>query len=345
MAAGYTTSLLLAAQARLASRFEMPEFKHEPYYLIRLMLDRGQNLLTSGSYESYKTSDQRVVYGYVFAKRSVTPGSARSGSHTLAALGDTQQVTITNTIVSGTYGTTLKSGGRNLFRMEETLSHDLESASIAINNTLEAAIATYLSTYRNYINAASTGWARFGAFDATNYHWEVPASAEKWFFQYIQEIMSINDYNVPLDMVCDNAAYALSEQIRTQGGGNDTNTGWQVDNLNIVKSRRVADTNFQATVYVMPRGTVGMVNRIPTENIQGFVGKAVTYSNMADPLGTGLSMATHYYETATTDSSSGGGETQDVTFEYENSTDYGLVKAPISASANYSPIFKFVLGN
>jgi hypothetical protein len=344
MAAGYTTSLWLAAQARLAKRFEMPEFKHEPYYLIRMMLDRGQNLLTPGTYQSYKVSDQRVVYGYVFAKRSVSPGSTRSGTHTLAALGDTQQVTITNTIVSGTYGTTLKSGDRNIFSKAEILSHDLESASIAINDTLEAAIASWLSTYKNYINAASTGWGRFGTFNGTDYLWEIPASAEKWMFQYIQEIMSINDYDVPLDLVCDNAAYAIFQQYKAQGAGNETNTGWQMDNLNIVKSRRVADTAYQATVYAVPRGTIGMVNRIPTVNLQGFDGKDVTYSNMADPFSTGLQMATHYYESAY-DGSAAGSETQDLKFEYENSTDYGLVKAPLSASANYSSIFKFVLGN
>ena len=86
------------------------------------------------------------MYGYVFAKRSVTPGAARAYNHSLAALGDTQQVTITNTVISGNYGITLKSGGRNLYTREEMLAKDLESASIAINDTLEAVIAAYFST-------------------------------------------------------------------------------------------------------------------------------------------------------------------------------------------------------
>lgn len=342
MAAGYTTSLLLAAQAKLAQRFQAPEFKHEMYYLIRLMLDRGRNLLQNGTYEAYKTSDQRVVYGYVFAKRSIAAGSARAGNHALVALGDTQQVTITNTIVSANYGTTLKTGGRNLFTRAETLAADLQSASISINDTIEAAIATYLSTYKTQVNGADGGHAKFGAWDGTKFAWEVPAVSEKWFIQYIREIMGINDYTGPLDLVCDPSAFALIQQYMQQGSSNETNTGWQFENLNIVKSRRVADTDYNGTVYAMPSGTVGMVNRIPTENKEGFVGKEVNYDNMPDPFGTGLDMAVHYYESAY-DGNAAGSETQDLTFEYENSTDYGLVKAPLSGGATYSTIYKFGL--
>jgi hypothetical protein len=137
-------------------------------------------------------------------------------------------------------------------------------------------------------------------------------------------------------------AFALSEQIRTQGSANETNTGWQLGNLNIVKSRRIADTAYPATVYAVPRGTIGMVTRIPGVNVTGFKGDAVEYSNMMDPLGTGMQLAVHAYQ-STFDGSSYGAETQDLKFEYENSVDYCLVKAPLSASSNYSTIFKFVL--
>jgi hypothetical protein len=141
-----------------------------------------------------------------------------------------------------------------------------------------------------------------------------------------------------LDIVCDNDGYAHREQLGAQGTAKDTNTGWQFDKMNIVKSRRVADTNFQATFYVFPQGTVGAVDRIPTENREGFTGKDVTYSNMVDPM-TGIAQAVHYYESAY-DGSSAGSETQDLKFEYENSFDYAMVKAPMTTGY---PIFKFAL--
>lgn len=341
--AGFQNSLLLAAQAALDKRMEAPEFRTKPYNLIKMLLDRGKNLLTPQTYEAYKISDQRVVYGYVFANRSVTVGSARSGTHTLAALGETQQVTIGNTIISGTYGTTLKTGDRNLFTMGETLSHDLMSASIAINDALETAIAAWLSSYKTQANLAdSTAYARFGEWDSSNYVWQVPADAEKWLFQYVQRVMAVNKYAGALDLICDPVAYAIMQQYQTQGSGNETNTGWQFGNVNIVESLDIADTNYAATIYAVPRGTIGLVNRVPAVNKSGFSGKEVTYSSMSDPLGTGLEEAVHYYESAY-DGSSAGSETQDLKFEYENSTDYGLVKAPLSAGATYSTIHKIVL--
>ncbi len=342
--AGFQNSLLLAAQAKLDKRFELPEFRHKPYNLIKMLLERGNNLLTPQTYEAYKVSDQRVVYGYVFANRAVIVGSARSGSHTLNALGETQQVAISNTTISGAYGTTLKTGDRNLFAMEETLSKDLESASIAIDNALESAIAAYLAANKTQINAAnSAAYGRFGAWDETSYVWTVPADVEKWFFQYLKRVMVINNFSGPLDLICDPVAMAIAKQYLTQGSGNETNTGWQFEGINLVESLDIADTNYQATVYAIPSGTVGLVNRIPSINKKGFSGKETTYSSMTDPLGTGLDMAVHYYESAY-DGSGAGSETQDLKFEYENSTDYGLVKAPISGSANYSTIYKFALG-
>lgn len=338
MAAGYTTSLLLNAQAKLVKRFDLPEKKHEPYNLIRLMNLRGQNAFDATTLQRMKTSDQRTVEGFILAKRSVTAGSARSGSHTLAALGDALKVTPSFSIISGTYGTTLKSGGRNIFERSEILSSDLESALISMNDVYEAAIATYFSTYKNTSNAADGSYARFGEFDDANDVWVIPAAAEKWVYQYIQEVMSINDYDVPLDVVTDNVGWALKDQLAAQGQANDTNTGWQFNNMNIVKSRRVADTSYQATFYVFPQGTVGSLNRIPTENIEGFTGKDVTYSSMTDPM-TGLMNAVHYYESAY-DGNAAGSETQDLKFEYENSLDYAMIKAPMTTGY---PIFKFAL--
>jgi len=344
MAAGYTTSLLVNAQAKLAKMLEMPEFKHEPYNLIKLMLSRGVGMIPGASLDSLLTSDSRTVDTFVFALRSIAAGSARAHDHTLAAFGDTQKVTLSFSIVSGNYGVSLKMGGLNIMSQAEMLAHDLKSALISIDNTIEIAIAAYLSTNKTQHNTADGSFARFGEWDGVGFRWIIPASAESWVFQYIQEVMSINDYDMALDIVTDNVGGAVAAQLAAQGSANATNMGWQFNNMNIVKSRRVADTDYQATFYVMPAGTVGLLNRIPGENRAGWTGKNYDYSNMNDELGSGLINAVHYYETGA-DNSGVGAETQDVTFEYENSTDYAMLKAPLSVGGTYSPIFKFVLGN
>ena len=344
MAAGYTTSLLLNAQVILDERMEKPEFRHEPYYLIQLMRERGMNLFSKTTLDQLKTSDSRTVETFVMAKRAADVATARAHNHTLNAFGDSQKVTLSFTIGAYKYGVSLKMGGRNIYDRASMLATDLRSQAIAGNNVIEAAAAAYLEANMTQTNGASTSYdgGTLGDWNSTDYVWEIPAVSEDYIFQYIQEIMAINDYDTALDIVCDNVGWTVGEQKRAQGSGNQTNLGWQMDNLNIVKSRRVVDSNYKATFYVMPAGTVGMVDRIPKENKEGHDLKNYTYSNMSDPLGTGMQLATHYYETGA-DNSSTGAETQDVTFEYENSNDYSFVKAPLSSGANDTPIFKFGL--
>jgi hypothetical protein len=260
----------------------------------------------------------------------------------LAAYGDSQKVTLSFTIVSGTYGISLKMGGRNVFDITQMLAADLQSAQIAINDTIEAAIATYLSTYKNQTNAASTYFADFGEWDGTNYVWKIPETKREYMFDIISQIMEVNDYAGGLTLIADPVAAAEAGRLSKQGSANATNLGWQFDNMQIVKSRRVADTSFLGTIYAIPTGTVGMVSRVPKENMQGVNTRLYTFSSMNDPLGTGMIMATHEYEEGATTYSTGG-ETQDVVTQLENSVDYSIVKAPLSSSANHSPIFKFVL--
>jgi hypothetical protein len=115
-----------------------------------------------------------------------------------------------------------------------------------------------------------------------------------------------------------------------------------MDGLTLVKTPRVATAGYKATVYVVPSGTVGMVDRIPALNRKGASTKDYEYGTMGDPLGTQLTYANHYYEVGKSTAATGGA-TQDVGLEYENSVDVALVKAPLSSSANDSTIFKFVL--
>lgn len=344
MAAGYTTSLLNNAQAILAERFQKPEFRHEAYNLIKLMLQDGQGMFLNTTLDMLKKSDTSVVDTYLLKKRSITPGSARAHNHTLAAFGDSMNVQLAFAIVSANYGSSLKMGGRNIFEASQMLAADLESAQIASNNVIEAAIAAYLSTYKTQSNAADGSYAKFGEWDGTGYSWQIPSTEKDYAFQYISEIMAINDYDVPLNVIADPVGAAIAGQLAQQGTANATNLGWQFENQTIVKSRRITDATAgnQATFYVMPAGTVGMVDRIPTENREGRILKNYDYTNMIDPLGTGLQYATHYYETGA-DNSSTGSETQDVTFEYENSVDYSLVKAPLSSATTDSTIFKFTI--
>jgi hypothetical protein len=342
MAAGFTVSALVNAQAILTEKYQKPEFRHEIYSLIRLMLNRGQNMFVGTELDRLKKSDNQTVDTFVLAKRAADLKTARAHDHTVSAYGDSQKVTLSFTTKGYVYGTSLKLAENNVFNMAQLLASDLESQTIANDNVIEALIATYLNTYKTQTNDATSG-SEFGDWDGTNFHWAIPYAKKDWMFQYIQEVMAINNYNGPLDFVMDNVAYAFSEQIRKQGGGNQTNLGWQMDNLTLVKSPRIATTGYMGTIYAVPAGTVGMVTRVPRLNRENVSTKMYDYGTMQDPLGTGLLYANHYYEVGKSTASAGA--TQDVGLEYENTVDEAMVKAPLSSSADDSTIFKFVLLN
>ena len=344
MAAGFTTSALLTALAKLTEKYQKPEFRHEMYNLIRLMLNRGAGMFVGTELDRLKKSDQQAVDTFVFAKRAADLKTARAHDHTVAAYGDSQKVTLSFSIKGYVYGSSLKLGDNNIYTMAEMLASDLESQTIANDNVIEALIAAYLALYPTQTNAASGFFSEFGEWDGTGFQWKIPALKQDFMFQYIQEVMAINDYDGPLDLICDPVAWAMSKQIREQGSGNATNLGWQMDGLTLVKTRRVADAAYPATVYAVPSGTVGMVDRVPSLNRMGATTKSYDYGMMVDPLGTTLNYANHYYEVGKSTASTGGA-TQDVGLEYENSVDVALVKAPLSSSANDSTIFKFVLNN
>jgi len=341
MAAGFTVSALLNAMAILTEKYQKPEFRHELYSLIRLMLNRGEGMFVGTELARLKQSDQQTVDTFVLAKRAADLKTARAHDHTVAAYGDSQKVTLSFATKGYVYGTSLKLAENNVFNMAQMLASDLESQTIANDNVIEALIATYLNTYKTQTNAATDG--EFGDWDGVNFHWAIPYAKKDWMFQYIQEVMAINNYNGQLDFVMDNVAYAFSEQIRKQGGGNQTNLGWQMDGLTLVKSPRIATAGYMGTIYAVPAGTVGMVTRVPKLNLAGVSTKMYDYGTMQDPLGTGLLYANHYYEVGKSTASAGA--TQDVGLEYENTIDEAIVKAPLSDSANNSTIYKFVLLN
>jgi hypothetical protein len=343
MAAGFTTSALLNAHALLTEKYQKPEFRHENYNLIRLLLERGRNMFVGTEIDRLKRSDNQTVDTFVLAKRAADLVTARAHNHTLNAYGDSQKVTLSFSIKGYLYGVSAKLAENNEFTMEQMLTADLEAQTIHNDNVIEALIDTYLSTYKTQSNDANGSFAEFGEWDSVNHQWIIPYAAKDYMFQYIQEIMAINNYDGPLDFMCDNVAWALGKQIREQGSGNATNLGWQMDGLTMVKSARLADTGVKAVVYAAPAGTVGMIDRIPRLNKAGASFKAYDYGSMADPLGTNLLYATHYYEIGASTASAGA--TQDVKMEYENSVDVALVKAPLSDGATYSTIFKFILGS
>ena len=341
MAEGYTTSLLVNAQAILKETMQKPEFRHDPYNVIRLLKERGAGMFVGSELDRLVTSDQRVLDTYIINKRNITVGSGRSDSHTTAAFGDSTKLTLSFDIVAAAFGISLKLGDRNMFANAQMLASEIESALIAINNEHESDAGTWLNASKTQSNAAQGSLSAFGSWNDTLKQWEIPVAKQNLFFEYIRQVMGYNNYTGMMDVILDPQADSLANQLREQGNGNATNYGWQFGNQQLVKSNGIADGDYAGVAYAIPAGTAGIVARIPKQNKEGVDTRLFSYSSMIDPM-TGLDVAVHEYEQGA-DNSSKGSETQDVTFQYEGSNDKAFVKAPLSSAATDSTIHKFVL--
>jgi len=201
-----------------------------------------------------------------------------------------------------------------------------------------------LETYKSQVNAASGEYTSLGAWDGTEYAWQVPNGSLNYFFQYIGTIMKVNKYHGMVDLVCDPVSYSIAKQLLAQGSSNATNTSFQFDGMTIMMSTDLTnDDGVTGTVYAIPKGTVAMVDWIPAANRRGAITNNYKYSTIGDVSGMGLTLALFEAQEGT-DSNTTGAEVQDVNYLYESSVDYSFVKALLSTSNEY-PIFKFQLLN
>ena len=336
--ANYANSLLVNAQAMLAESYQKPEFRHRDYALTKVVIDNATNLLPE--LNQIKTSDQRTVDTFALTHTASDAVTARAHNHSAAAFGDSQKVTLSFSTIGQEFKTSLKMADRNFLTASQMLMARLNSAWIHALDTLEAAIATSLNTNKSQVNGATD--SELGTWDTTNYKWDVPAANETLYFASLASFMRQNKYAGLIDCVNDPQGYVQANKIGNQGGGNANNLAWQLSGLNIIESINLSHSaGEQASCYLIPKDTVGLVTWIPTLNREGKETKDYTYTNMFDPFGLGIQAAIHIREVGA-DNSSTVGETQDVTIEYEMTFDYDIVYAPISTS-NAATVFKGVL--
>jgi hypothetical protein len=333
--ANYANSLLVTAQGLLADKFSKPEMRHKQYSITEVMMKNTPVILPE--IEMLKTSDQRAVEAYAFTKRATDSAAARLHNHTASGFGDTQKVALSYSTYAQKFKASLKMADRNFMTAAQMLANAMESAFINLMDSIEAANATYLNTNKTQVQAAADG--ELGTNDAVNHIWQIPQSSKDWMFQYLGQMLNINDYGDMKDVICDPVAFAIAQQLANQGGSNATNKGFQFNDMNLVNSTALtALAGFVGYVYAIPEGTVGALPWIPRVNRENVVTRLQTYTNMNDPFGLGLNVALHYYETADTTAATVG-EVQDEIIQYEISIDWATVKAPLS-TANETTIFK-----
>jgi hypothetical protein len=336
--ADYAYSVLATGQTMVAEQAAKPEMRHQSYNISKILKDNAPALFLPGEIEKLSTSTARTLEAYAFTKSATDAITAKSATHTAAAFGDTQKMTVTFSTIGQEFKTGLAMADNNKMTYQEMWNNRYMSAWIHIMDTLETAGYTFLNTYRTQV-APSTD-AQFGTWDGSNYLWSVPNADRQWYWQYIAGVLADNNYDQVMDIINTNGGQALARQYMNQGQSNGTNTSFQFDNMTLYGNKNVAAFSTAiCTSFAIPMGTAGIVFRNDQLNRANHTSRIQTYTTVTDPFGFGITADLHFYETAAS-TSGNNGKTQDEVIEWELTLQYAINKAPLSSG---SPIHKFVL--
>ena len=338
--ANFTTTVWNAAQYLLSEMMQKPEYKHKPSAALSVFLKNTDFLVSPAQQQSaynQKNSDSQSVTVNTINKQATTTMSARAAAHT-GSNGDSTATTLTYTTYGTKFKYSVKQSDRQVFGMAEMLAKQVLSAAIDIHGIIETALMTSLNTNKSQVSETPI----VGTWDGTNYIFKVASADTDVYFQRIKGFMNENFYQGMFDVISNAKLAQNGEYLVQQGQGNSANLGWQMLDINHYFTTGLANaTGYQGMSYILPVGTVGILPWIPKLNAEGFgdtFKNGGWYSNIPDPLGSGLTFAIHEYATGA-DNQSTYGERQDIDVQVELSVDLAPLYAPMSTS-NASPVFK-----
>lgn len=332
--ANYAASVLVEAQLILNARFAAPEKRLKAPANVLGVFMKNTNLAMP-NIGDLRTKEERPEKAY-FANRTKRSNTAsRTHDHT-GAVGDSTEVALSYATYGDTFSTSLKRSDNNIMSDAQLLANELENAFKNIYENIDAAALAFLGTNKTGVNVATKN----GVFDNTNDTFEIANANIARFIQHANSMLRQNYYTGGSDLILDPVLYLEAMHYLNQGAGNSVNTSYQaVDS--IWEAITLNDVNYaDGAGYIIPEGTVGMVDWVPTQNRQG-LGDFDSYNGgfgtIVDPI-SGLTLAVHSYSQRS-DTSATGGDTQDVTQEWELSTDISFNKSPLTV-ANETTIFE-----
>lgn len=334
--ANYAASVLAEAKLILQNRWAGPEKRLKNAGVLGAFLKNSS--IAIPNLGELRTKEERAEKGYFFNRSKRTPTASRTFNHT-GAVGDSSEVTFSWTTYTDVAQTSLKRSDNNLFSDAQILANEMDNILKNIYEDIDGDALAYLGTNKTQVNAATKN----GVFDTngSRFTFEIANANIARFLQMGKSMLRQNWYRGEAEAILDPVLYVEAEHLASQGAGNATNYGYQFSGLNLFEGVTLADANYpDGAGYLIPSGTIGIVDWIPRQNRQGY-GNLESYvggfSSMTDPR-TGWNLAIHGYQQRA-DTSAAGGDTQDVVMEWEVSVDISMNNSPLSV-ANESTIFE-----
>lgn len=341
--ANYSTQRWDAFKYKLNAAMSAPEFRKSPAPTLQTLLGNTNFLVPASEKERIlgtKQSDQDTVAVKILNKQNISVTNARAAAHT-GSKNDGTSVNATFTTYTANYGYSLKESDRTIWELAEIQAKQILSAIIALHEDIESGLVTWMNTNKSQVVESLT--PRSGAWDATNYKFQVANADFNRWMQRVKGFMREQKYKGTYEMIADELLYQEGEFLVQQGQGNSTNLAWQAGGINAMVSQNITvDSGSLGSGFVFPTGTAGILPWIPKLNRMGFGDAGANggfYTTLQDPFGTGLTFAVHERYVAA-DNEGTSGETQDVNVFVEISVDLAPLKAVMS-TATASPIFRF----
>lgn len=331
--ANFSPSNLLKAQVMLADKFKSPESRMKVSPVLNLGL-KNIGITIPDAAELRKRED-RAVSAYLLSRSKRSTTSTRTHNHA-GNRGDSMELALSWATFTDKFSISLKQLDSNLFSFESTLAQQLENAMKNIIESAETYGVTLLQAARTQINAATAG----GTFNATNDAFEISSATQ--FYQILKSMMRQNNYRGMFDVITNANAFINAEYNAAQGAGNNANTQFQFNGLNIAESNDLVDVNYSSDVaLIMPEGSFGILPWIPKQNREGYGDYASVlggYGSIKDPFGLGVDFAVHGFSERA-DTSAANGNTQDNLMQFELSVDMAFPLSPLSV-ATESVVFE-----
>lgn len=332
--ANYAASVLEEAKLILAERFAAPEKRVKSPNVLGAFQKNTEIAIPNVG--ALRTAAARAEKGYFFNRSKRSNTSARSHNHT-GTVGDSTEVAFSWATYADKFQTSLKRSENNLFENAQLLANEIENALKNIYESADAAALAYLGTNKTTVNVATKN----GVFDATPDVFEIATANIARFIQHAKSMMRQNYHTGVGELILDPVLFLEAEHYLQQGAANGTNLAYQIAGVNLWEAITLSDANYpKGAGYIIPEGTIGVVDWIPNKNRMGwgdYESYNGGYGTITDPR-TGMTMALHGYSQRA-DTSSAGGEVQDVTTEWEISVDLSFNKAPLT-TAGETTIFE-----
>lgn len=328
--ANYQTAALLTAQTQLSTKYNEAEMRRKLRPTVQLGLQNQDFSIKDAA--TLRSGEQRPVEVHYLKNKAAGASVVKATRHT-GNKGDADKVTLVWVRFTETFSFSHKLMFNKVIGSQAVFNHEVEMAIKNLQDRIETASLAYLTTNRCQLLAAGIETSGAGAWQDPTTHLQISTANKAYFIQQMKTFMYGRHYRDRLDFICDLRLYPHLERVANQGAGNQTNTSFQFDGVNIYPTTDpIVGAITTGQGLVMPAGQFSIMpwndplNRRGHGRPNDYVGMVTTFD---DPYGLNMAYDVSVYSDRA-DTSAIDGNVQDFNDEWEFSACVAFALPPLS---------------